>query len=258
MRVASWLLPGLQGGAGAGKDFDRPRLRHFRHLAKPGEPKRKQDTTGHSAMDCAIRTLLVDFGGVLAEEGFRDGLTVIARAAGRDPATVVPTAYEMAWTTGFVTGGCDESGFWRAFREATGIGGDNASLTEMVLSRFVPRPFVFAVVDRARALGMQTAILSDQTEWLSRLDARLDVFSHFDAVYNSYEHGVTKRDPAFFRLALSGLGATPEATLFLDDAPRNIDLAASLGIGAILYRDEATLRADLAARCPALLGDTHV
>lgn len=209
-------------------------------------------------MDCAIRTLLLDFGGVLAEEGFRDGLTAIARDAGRDPETVVPAAYEMAWTTGFVIGGCDEAGFWRAFREATGIAGDDATLTETVLSRFVPRPFVFAVVDRARALGLQTAILSDQTEWLPRLDERLDVFSHFDAVFNSYDHGVTKRDPAFFDLALAALGARPGTTLFIDDAPRNVDLAASLGIGAILYRDEAGLRADLAARCPSLLGDTHV
>lgn len=209
-------------------------------------------------MACARRTLLVDFGGVLAEEGFRDGLTAIARDAGRDPATVVPTAYEMAWTTGFVTGGCDEAGFWKAFREATGIAGDDARLTEAVLSRFVPRPFLFAVVDRARSLGWQTAILSDQTEWLPRLDARLDVFSHFDAVFNSYDHGVTKREPAFFNLALAALGARPETTLFLDDAPRNVELATTLGIGAILYRDEATLRADLAARCPDLLGDTDV
>lgn len=209
-------------------------------------------------MTCDVRTLLLDFGGVLAEEGFREGLTAIARQAGRDPGTVVPAAYEMAWSTGFVVGGCDEAGFWRAFRQATGITGDDDALTEAVLSRFVPRPFLFAVVDRARAMGLQTAILSDQTAWLDRLDARYDVYSHFDKVFNSFDHGVTKRDPAFFTLALTTLGAWPETTLFVDDAPRNVELATSLGIGAILYRDEAGLRADLAARCPSLLGDTDV
>jgi HAD superfamily hydrolase (TIGR01509 family) len=200
----------------------------------------------------------MDFGGVLAEEGFREGLTAIARAAGRDPRDVVPAAYEMAWSTGFVVGGCDEAGFWRAFRTATGIGGDDDTLTEMVLTRFVPRPFLFALMDRARDQGLQTAILSDQTEWLARLDARLDVFSHFDAVFNSFEHGVTKREADFFQLALTALSARPETTLFVDDAPRNVALAESLGLRTILYRDEESFLEALAAVCPTLFGAPHV
>jgi len=199
-----------------------------------------------------VRTILFDFGGVLAEEGFRDGLTAIAAAAGRDPAQIVPVAYEMAWSTGFVVGGCDEAGFWQAFREATGIAGDDAALTETVFAHFRPRPFMFAVADAARRMGLVTAILSDQTEWLARLDARLDVFSHFDAVFNSWDHGVTKRDAAFFRLALSALAAAPETALFVDDAPGNVELAASLGFLTILYRDKDSFFAELSALCPPL------
>ncbi len=206
---------------------------------------------------CRIGTIFFDFGGVLAEEGFREGLTAIAMQAGRDPAAVVPKAYEMAWATGFVVGGCDEAGFWEVFRRATGIAGSDADLTEAVLSRFAPRPFMFAVADAARALGLRTAILSDQTVWLSRLDARHDVFSHFDAVFNSWDHGLSKRDPGFFRLALDAMAGRPDTSLFIDDAPRNTALAASLGFHTILYRDEASFFAALAALCP-LLGATHV
>ncbi len=204
------------------------------------------------AGQCRPDTIFFDFGGVLAEEGFRDGLTAIARQAGRDPVEVVPKAYEMAWTTGFVIGGCDEAGFWKAFREATGIAGGDADLTEAVLSRFVPRPLMFALVDAARAAGVRTAILSDQTAWLPRLDARLDIFSHFDMVFNSYDHGLTKRDAAFFELALAGMKTLADASLFIDDAPRNIDLAASLGLHTILYRDETGFFRDLAVTCPSL------
>lgn len=201
---------------------------------------------------CRLETMFFDFGGVLAEEGFRDGLTAIARAVGRDPATVVPAAYEMAWSTGFVLGGCDEAGFWQAFRQATGIAGEDAWLTDMVLSRFVLRPAVVAVVDAAREAGLRTAILSDQTAWLAQLDRRLGIFAHFDAVFNSYDHGVSKRDAAFFRLALDAMGARAETSLFIDDAPRNVELAATLGIKTILYRDEAGFFRDLAAICPTL------
>jgi len=204
---------------------------------------------------CRPETIFFDFGGVLAEEGFREGLTAIARSLGRDPVEFVPLAYEMAWDTGFVVGRCDEAGFWRAFREATGIEAAAASdawLSDMVLSRFVPRPLMFALADAARSAGMRTAILSDQTEWLERLDARHDVFSHFDAVFNSYRHGLSKRDAAFFELALAAMGTRAEASLFIDDAPRNVDLAASLGFHTILYRDEAGFFRDLAAVCPTL------
>jgi putative hydrolase of the HAD superfamily len=207
--------------------------------------------------ECRLQTIFFDFGGVLAEEGFRDGLTAIAREAGRDPATVVPVAYEMAWTTGLVVGKSDEQTFWRAFREATGIAGDDAALTETIFSYFVPRPFMFAVADAARAAGLKTAILSDQCEWLDRLDARLDVFSHFDAVYNSYHHGVTKRDAAFFKLALADMPAWPETSLFIDDAPRNVELASALGFHTILYRDKASFFEDLTTICPSL-GALHV
>jgi putative hydrolase of the HAD superfamily len=201
---------------------------------------------------CRPETIFFDFGGVLAEEGFRDGLTAIARALGRDPVAVVPAAYEMAWSTGYVLGRCDEAGFWRAFREATGIEAEDAWLTDMVLSRFLPRPLMFALVDAARAAGLRTAILSDQTDWLARLDARHDVFSHFDAVFNSFHHGVSKRDAAFFELALTAMGAQAASSLFIDDAPRNVELAASLGFHTILYRDEAGFFRDLASACPTL------
>ncbi|HML60188.1 MAG TPA: HAD family phosphatase [Solidesulfovibrio sp.] len=201
---------------------------------------------------CRPTTIFFDFGGVLAEEGFRAALLAIARETGRDPAVLEPLAYEMAWSTGFVVGGCDEAGFWRAFREATGITADDVWLTDMVLSRFTLRPRMFALADAARAAGIRTAILSDQTEWLGRLDARHDIFSHFDAVFNSYHHGVSKRDAAFFALALSAMGAKAEASLFIDDAPRNVELAASLGFHTILYRDEAGFFRDFADVCPTL------
>ncbi|KHK03560.1 HAD family hydrolase [Desulfovibrio sp. TomC] len=206
---------------------------------------------------CGLTAIFFDFGGVLAEEGFREGLIHIAQQAGRDPAIVVPRAYEMAWTTRYVIGGCDEAGFWQAFRRATGIVAEDADLTEAVLSRFVPRPFMFAVADAARAAGLKTAILSDQTEWLARLDTRHDVFSHFDRVFNSYHHGTSKREAAFFHLALKALGVAAEASLFIDDAGHNTALAATLGFKTILYRDRASFFDELAAVCPPL-GAAHV
>ena len=63
---------------------------------------------------------------------------------------------------------------------------------------------------------------------------------------------MTKRDAGFFELALAALSAWPGTSLFIDDAPRNVELATSLGLQTILYRDRASFFEELAAICPSL------
>ena len=56
---------------------------------------------------------------------------------------------------------------------------------------------------------------------------------YFDHLYLSYECKVMKPSPDIFRKMLEGQQATPEETLFIDDSPRNVEVAASLGIHTI-------------------------
>lgn len=53
---------------------------------------------------------------------------------------------------------------------------------------------------------------------------------YFDRLYLSYECKVMKPSPEIFRIMLDGQHTTPEETLFIDDSPRNVEVAASLGI----------------------------
>ena len=53
---------------------------------------------------------------------------------------------------------------------------------------------------------------------------------YFDACYLSYQCGIMKPDPAIFHLMLEEEGILPNETLFLDDGPQNVKVAASLGI----------------------------
>ena len=53
---------------------------------------------------------------------------------------------------------------------------------------------------------------------------------YFDACYLSYQCGIMKPDPAIFQLMLEKEGILPHETLFLDDGPRNVKVAATLGI----------------------------
>ena len=53
---------------------------------------------------------------------------------------------------------------------------------------------------------------------------------YFDHLYLSYECRLMKPSPAIFEVMLQGQQATPDETLFIDDSPRNCEVAQSLGI----------------------------
>lgn len=53
---------------------------------------------------------------------------------------------------------------------------------------------------------------------------------YFDTCYFSYEMGLTKPDPAIFETLLADAGVSADECLFLDDGPKNIAIADSLGI----------------------------
>lgn len=52
----------------------------------------------------------------------------------------------------------------------------------------------------------------------------------FDALYLSYECKVMKPRREIFEIMLQGQKSTPEETLFVDDGPRNVEMAASMGM----------------------------
>lgn len=191
------------------------------------------------------RAVLFDFGGVLAEEGFREGLRSIARGQGLDPDTVHRAGMEAVYATGYVLGRGSEADFWQEMRRRTGIEGDDAVLSREILDRFMLRAGMLAAVRSLRQRGITVAILSDQTDWLERLDRRDGFSASFDRVFNSYRLGKGKLDPSIFDDTLQALGVAPGEAIFVDDLPGNVERAAARGLRTILFRDEASFLAEL-------------
>jgi putative hydrolase of the HAD superfamily len=54
--------------------------------------------------------------------------------------------------------------------------------------------------------------------------------NYFDRCYFSYEMGLTKPNPAIFEALLADAGLEAAECLFLDDGPKNIEAAQTLGI----------------------------
>jgi len=89
-----------------------------------------------------LELILFDFGGVLAEEGFGEGLQYIAQHNTLDPAQFLKTAFEITFESGYVIGNIDERAFWKSIKEHTGVKGSDNALRNEILSRFKLRAWM--------------------------------------------------------------------------------------------------------------------
>jgi epoxide hydrolase-like predicted phosphatase len=92
----------------------------------------------------------------------------------------------------------------------------------------------------------KTALLSNAWDDLRQVIAERWHFEDaFDAMIISAEVGVAKPDPKIFRLALDQLGVAARQAIFVDDFPRNVEAAKTIGLQAIRFQTPQQLRDDL-------------
>jgi putative hydrolase of the HAD superfamily len=182
-----------------------------------------------------IKAVLFDFGGVIAEEGFFDGLQAIGEKNGIDPKGFFRIVDSLIYETGYLIGTASEAEFWNAVRNRTGITDDDESLKREILCRFVIRPDMLSDADTLRSRGMRVAMLSDQTNWLDEINKSTLLFQHFDWVFNSYHIHKSKRDESVFVDVCSALGTLREQTLFIDDNINHIIRAQRQGLQTIHF-----------------------
>ncbi len=210
-----------------------------------------EDRQINSGNRAAIRVVLFDYGGVLAEEGFREGLCTIARQQGLEPGTFYQTAQEGVYDSGFVSGNGTEADFWHYMRQRFPLHGDDASLSTEILQRFVLRPSMLELVRTLRRQFM-VGMLSDQTVWLDQLDQRDQFYGEFDRLYISYRLGKGKRDASLFDDVADDLDLSPTSIVFIDDNSGNVERACSRGMIGIEFTSEK----ECLIRLEALLGQS--
>jgi putative hydrolase of the HAD superfamily len=199
---------------------------------------------------CSVDIALFDFGGVLADEGFANGLKAIGRNNGFDPDAFFRLGSSLVHETGYVTGRCGEAEYWNALREKTGIKAGDSELRDEILSRFTLRKWMLGIVAEIRKAGVRTGMLSDQTNWLGELNEKYDFFRYFDIVFNSYDYGKSKMEPSWFRDVSAILNIAPERTLFIDDSADHCARARLSGMHAIHYAGRIPFIEELADYCP--------
>ena len=111
-----------------------------------------------------------------------------------------------------------------------------------------PIPGTVDILAALRDRGTPLYALSNwSAETFPRAQAVFPFLHWFDGVVISGALRIAKPDPSIYRHLLERYALRPEDTVFIDDAPRNIDAAAALGMRAIRFTGAEALRAELIA-----------
>lgn len=192
-----------------------------------------------------VKAVLFDFGGVFAEEGFRKGLRLIAESSNVDSDLVEDAGFKLMYSTGYVLGKGVENDFWQAIKKQTGITGDNLELRNLILKNFVIRPWFLETVKQLKGAGTGLYILSDQTDWLDKLNDRDDFYQYFDHIFNSYYMGISKSEAELFDIISEKLELPPDEILFVDDYAGHIERAEKKGFHTHLFINKKGFMTDL-------------
>jgi 2-haloacid dehalogenase len=103
-----------------------------------------------------------------------------------------------------------------------------------------------AILRQLRRAGVRTYALSNWShETFPGTRERYPFLDEMDGVLISGDVKLGKPDPAIFREFILRFGLTAETTVYIDDLPANVAVAASLGMIALRFVDAAQLRVDL-------------
>ncbi len=196
-----------------------------------------------------IEAVISDFGGVLTTPltdsfvGALDSSGVSIGELGKAMAAVAERAganplFELE------TGRLSERAFFEMLSsELSALRGSAVNLdgfSERWFGRLQANEQVIDYMRQLRDRGYKLAICTNNIrEWEARWRAMLPVDEIFDVVVDSAFVGSRKPEPRIYEITLKRLGASPEATLFIDDVEVNCEAARQLGMKAVQFHRTA-------------------
>lgn len=150
--------------------------------------------------------------------------------------------------TGAITGPEFEVEFAARLRTTGGGAVVAQGLLARLFAGMRPDPAMVALVGELRGLGLKVGVLSNS--WANTYPE--DLADLVDGVVISGEVGLRKPDPKIYGLILDELDVPAARSVFVDDAPVNVDAAVAVGMHALRHRDAESTRAELSALIPSL------
>lgn len=185
-----------------------------------------------------VSGVVLDMGGILHPTPF-EVLPEIERAWGLSPNTFPRGPFDREGDQDYRAmerGEIREPEYWERVRLRLAETGIEFEVHEAIDWDGRDRP---EVVDAIRRLSVRYPLgllTNDAADWLGPdWQEGWYLRDHFVAVVDAAVEGVRKPDPRIYRRAAEAIGLPPEACLFVDDLPVNVEGARAVGMKAFLF-----------------------
>ena len=189
-----------------------------------------------------IKTIVFDFGGVLFTDGSLVAIKKIQRAFKLkecDTEDIMDCFSNEPGAIGNLIrlGKISLEEFEDGFAERLGLtDSQKRTLRHHWFSSYVPNYLMKKVVKKLAKDYNLIAFSGNVRERIEYLRKRFrKMFKYFDDEVYSFDYGQQKRNIEFYEILLDHLDCKPEEALLIDDSPRNIRIARSIGMHGIRY-----------------------
>ena len=195
--------------------------------------------------ELSISTIIFDLGGVRVWTRWARLTKPLAKLTGMTPDEVMETIRTGDAYFPHKRGELDFSGFHRRLTDELGVELTPGRLLELWNNILEPNEAIDPIVMRLK--GRYRLVIGSNTDdaHFNRGNEIQPATQEFDDVLVSYEFGVCKADPEFFRRGLAKLGVKAEDCLLIDDLEDNIDSGRSLGITGMRFESVEQLEREL-------------
>ena len=206
------------------------------------------DTIGRVSQPTVITTVVFDLGGVLIDWDPRH----LYRQMFTDPEEMEVFLRDVVspdWNA--------EQDAGRTWAEATALLLEQHPTHEPMITAYVDRweemlagPFegTVDILSEVRDRGLHIYALTNwSAETFPRARPLFPFLDWFEGIVVSGVEGIRKPDPEIWRRLISRYAIDPAAAVFIDDMPRNVEVATDLGFQAIRFETPEALRSELVA-----------
>lgn len=139
-----------------------------------------------------------------------------------------------------------EDKFWKKIIQRNNWNIEISEFKKAIRNNFDEIKGTKEIIEKLKQKGYKLGLLSDHSrEWIDHCNSKFDYHKLFHSTQYSFEVECCKTDKKTFELLLKKLEEKAENCLFIDDNENNIDIAKSIGLKTIQFKNSEQLKKEL-------------
>ncbi len=183
----------------------------------------------------AIKTIVLDLGGVLFAEGSSEAARVLSCRFGYDENLVLDIFHSPESMT-LREGMSSDEEFWSWARSRLPQGYDVRIIRQAWYDGYILDEDVLELIRHLKRRYSLLVFSGNIRSRVDYLDGKFDFRKHFDREVYSFDYALNKPDKAFVEVMIEKAGCRPDEIVYIDDEDAATAPARALGVETIVYK----------------------